>query len=143
MRRALLVMTLFLGLGIWDVSAQHEVRGIVINLVTYEGESYNYRDETGHWIKKTTWFGWELCNRNSIPVSVDIEVWVEGWVEGKDREFLYSTESIFLESGEKYILKPQPLRARMYYFDTYYSYIRDANDVNRWIKVKYKAYKLE
>ena len=139
MRRALLVMTLFLGLGIWDVSAQHEVRGIVINLVTYEGESYNYRDETGRWIKKTTWFGWELCNRNSIPVSVDIEV----WVEGKDREFLYSTESIFLESGEKYILKPQPLRARMYYNDTDYSYIRDADDVNRWIKVKYKAYKLE
>lgn len=135
-------MLLFLCLGILDVSAQQEVRGVEIKVITYEGEPYvvRYIESKGAEYKDT-WYGWELCNRNSISVSVDVEV----WVEGNDGEFLWATESIVLDSGERYKLKAAPIKAKMYVFDSIdrKTYVRDIDDVNRYIKVKYKAYKLE
>ena len=140
MKKIILLFSLILGLGIMDATAQQEVRGIEIKVITYEGKSYSFRDSNGEYVKRTTWYGWELCNRNSISVSIDVEV----WVEGNDGEFLYATESIVLDSGERYKLKAAPYKAQMYAnYAGGVSYVRDIDDVNRFIKVKYKAYKLE
>ena len=141
MKKIILLFSLILGLGILDVSAQQEVRGIEIKVITYEGEPYvvRYIESKGAEYKDT-WYGWELCNRNSISVSVDVEV----WVEGNYGEFLYATESIVLDSGERYKLKAAPIKAKMYGFNSIVgNFVRDIDDVNRYIKVKYKAYKLE
>ena len=140
MKRLFFVLVVLFGLGIFEASAQQEVRGIEVKVVEYEGESYNFRDENGEWVKRNVWYGWVLTNRNSITVSIDVEL----WVEGKEGEFLYATESIVLDSGESYILKATPIRARKY-ANEYggVSCVRTVNDVNRWCKIKYRAYKLE
>ena len=115
MKRALLAMLLFLCLGILDVSAQQEVRGVEIKMITYEGEPYvvRYIESKGAEYKDT-WYGWELTNRNSFPVSVDIEIWDVPWDKRGEGPKLNQTRSVVLGSGESYALKTALRNARMY-----------------------------
>lgn len=80
-------------------------------------------------------FGYEFTNRNSIPVSVEVELYEEKDVKFDGpysrKEFvLVSTKSFVLESNESYIFKTSE--------DGIADYVR-----NKEYYVKYKAYKLQ
>lgn len=124
--------SLFLLLGaLWclaatDLSAQNEVRGVETRRVIYDGPTY-YRD------MYTEYYGFEFSNRNSIPVSVSIELWRNS-SEYED-PILVTTKDVVLDPGEKYILKQEKNSI---------FWVHDSNSLKiSDYYVKYKAYKLE
>lgn len=123
--------SLFLLLGaLWclaatDLSAQNEVRGVETRRVIYDGP--NYRG------MYTEYYGFEFSNRNSIPVSVSIELWYNS--RGYEDPKLVTTKDVVLDPGEKYILKQENNSV----FRIHDNNILNINDYY----VKYKAYKLE
>ena len=123
--------SLFLLLGaLWclaatDLFAQNEVRGVETRRVIYDGP--NYRD------MYTEYYGFEFSNRNSIPVSVSIELWCNS--SGYEDPILVTTKDVVLDPGEKYILKQE---------NNSIFWVHDGNSLNiSDYYVKYKAYKLE
>lgn len=137
--------SLFLLLGaLWclaatDLSAQNEVRGVETRRAIYDdGPEYGY--DPSYYSGKpkkysTEYYGFEFSNRNSIPVSVSIELW--------SREYevptLIATKEVVLDPGEKYILKHENSDAfKLYSPNSDFK----QTVINRYY-VKYKAYKLE
>lgn len=123
--------SLFLLLGaLWclaatDLSAQNEVRGVETRRVIYDGP--NYRG------MYTEYYGFEFSNRNSIPVSVSIELWYNS--RGYEDPKLVTTKDVVLDPGEKYILKQE---------NNSFFWVHGSNslEISNYY-VKYKAYKLE
>ena len=106
MKKIFLIFSMLICVLSMKCNAQ-EVRGISTRLVKYtDGVEYDYAVSSYYnrygnmdynWSKSTAYYGWELCNHNSIPVSVDIELW-----DSYDKKLL-KTKSIILKSGEIYI----------------------------------------
>lgn len=108
-----------------NVNAQ-EVHGVETKLVcTYDcnpdGSWDNWNDNG---VTKYPCFSYEFTNRNSIPVSVEVEL------HGvDDKDIIMATKSFVLESGESYVFKVSS-KGVAKYIDHNYFY------------VTYKAYKL-
>lgn len=89
-----------------------EVRGVETRLAEYEGDMYSvyaYPHVNANDTREfsfSTYYGFELTNKNSIPVSVSVEVYRRD--EKEDR--LVATKEIVLASGESYILKQPKLK---------------------------------
>lgn len=104
-----------------------EVRGVETRFVKDEVIEKNEDDQL---------YNVEFTNRNSIPVSVTMELWQESSGTGRDAEpeKLLATKDIVLYPGESYVWEVRKkkhgtrLRSDSWY-DHYY--------------VKYKAYKLQ
>lgn len=117
-----------------NLSAQNKVRGVETRRVIYDGPQYKVYNEY-----YTEWYGFEFSNRNSIPVSVSMELWIRtrtSYDSYDGKEQVVTTKDVVLDPGEKYILKQENNwiftvhdRNSRRYIDDYY--------------VKYKAYKLE
>ena len=126
------------------LSAQTEVRGIETRRVVYDGPEYGYsynmsRSKYEKW--STEYYGFEFYNRNSIPVSVSIELWCQGYYDGYywlEKPTLITTKEAVLDAGEKYIFKPERSDNFREHQDTHMNMI----GINSYY-VKYKAYKLE
>ena len=118
-----------------NVFAQlQEVRGIETRRVIYEGPSYKVigLDDHGY---DNKYYGWEFVNRNSISVSVDIELCVKYTY----RDEVIKTKSIVLKPGEKYILKFEDYTVAGVENNKYFMGSTTLDDYY----VKYKAYKLQ
>ncbi len=109
------LMSIFgLLLFISTMTFAQEVRGI---------ETKRVKDDNGN-------YGWELYNKNSISVSVDIELWYKGHsyternhngfitLEYQEDTKIVETKSIVLKAGEQYVFKPV--------------YFRKNGDSNQW-----------
>ena len=114
------------------LSAQTEVRGVETRRVVYNGPEYRYYS-THHDEQSTEYYGFEFYNRNSIPVSVSIELWWQG-----EKLTLITTKDVVLGTGEKYILKQEQAS----YFRVHINYGHTNTGIDQYY-VKYKAYKLE
>lgn len=116
-------------LGIGNVYCQ-EVRGIETKRVIYQGEKYVIGKNTYY-----THYGWELKNRNSIPVSVEITL----NYKGENGIEIVTTKDVVLSSGETYIFKPAG-----YHFQVLLGYLTpDENRIINNYYVTYRAFKLE
>ena len=104
-----------------------EVRGIETRRITYEGPEYICQFSSA---SHNEYYGWELVNRNSIRVSVDIELWCHD-VDNA----VVKTQTIILKPGEKYVFKREEHQSThvdcygYYHISNYY--------------VKYKAFKMQ
>lgn len=122
MKRTFTLLLLFLCANLLNANAQ-EVRGIETRRVIYEvpqtnGEVYRY-------------YGWELINRNSIAVSIDISLWCHDFVNK-----IVKTQSCVLKPGEKYIFKREEHPST----DVDHQY-RSNNPISSYY-IEYKAFKL-
>ncbi len=132
MKKVFVFLSMVLALCSIDSTAQ-EVRGIESRRVIYNGPQYRYSYNWSHDLRSSTeYYGWEFYNRNSIPVSLDIELWYN-----VDGDKIVQTKSVVLESGEKYIFKFDGQDSTVKHDVTYNGYGIGA------YYVKYKAYKLQ
>ena len=104
--------------------AQEKVRGIETRLVAYDKvDDYDI-------------YGIEFTNRNSISVSITMELWKKGSYNNYNRDYnndqLEQSKDIVLEPGESYLWKIRKKRKSdgSLYYDADYYY-------------KYEAYKLQ
>lgn len=141
-----------MGLFATETFAQ-EVRGVETRLAEYEGDMYsvyayphvNANDKRE--FRFSTYYGFELTNKNSIPVSVSVEIYRRDEKEDK----LVATKEIVLASGESYILKQPKLKKYNNYSSPtdskYYSVKSDLEGYGKsyadYFYVRYKAYKLQ
>jgi len=124
-----------------NVNAQEEVHGVETRMVcTYDCNPNGTWDYWGRDSdRKNPWFAYEFTNRNSIPVSVEVELYHRVKVKSSSySEDIYdykivSTKSFVLESGESYIFKTE--EKGINYYDLYGHSHKD-------YYIKYKAYKL-
>ena len=131
-----LFITLSLGIFVFINSSSQEVRGVETRRIIYEGEEYSYG-----WTNDFTdnkYYGWEFTNRNSITISLDIELWAQsGSVFTQDGEIV-KTKTVILKPRESYVLK------REEHCSTKVSRYRSDCDypISNYY-TKYKAYKLQ
>lgn len=132
MKKNMIVFAIMLCLTSINVFAQ-EVRGIETRRVIYEGSDYSCGNE---------YYGWELTNRNSCTVSLDITLSFQGGVFGTDYDVtsvppqIVKTQSILLNAGETYIFKREEHHStRVKCNDSGY-------DISQYY-IEYKAYKLQ
>lgn len=135
MKRYFFILLLVMGLFPSYTLAQ-EIRGIETRRVIYEGsKSYYYNGEHNEY------YGWEVTNRNSISLSVDIELWarssnayLDNGAYVKAPAEVIKTQTVVLKPGESYIFKREEHCSTKVHdkcehsIDSYY--------------LKYKAYKL-
>lgn len=130
-----------------------EVRGVETRRVIYHGELYRLEYCTRNrnfvfFANSDEYYGFEFVNRNSVSVSVNIEVYYNGAEDGT------LGKEIVLKPGEKYILK-KPSLPRYIEGSGYSGLWYDDTTAEKWEKaenngkavadqyyVKYKAYKL-
>lgn len=130
MKKLLSVLTILVCF-LSSVFAQ-EVRGIETRRVIYEGpeySNYNHNNE---------YYGWELTNRNSCTVSVDISLWAQAMSDGYTTipANIVKSQSVILKPGESYIFKREE----------HHSTRVTGNDSGFPISsyhLEYKAYKLQ
>lgn len=98
--KKILTVLLFLFVFTTLLAFAQEVRGIETRRVIYYGgpEYYNAVDPDSD--ISTRYYGWEVKNRNSITVSVDLALWFQG-----DQNKIVKTQSIVLNPGEIYVFK--------------------------------------
>ena len=101
MKKTMVLLTILMCFASMNVFAQ-EVRGIETRRVKYDGPAYGYGWPTAT-NSSTKYYGWEFVNRNSCKVSVDITLYSHATLNGKGQAV--KTQSIILNSGEKYIFK--------------------------------------
>lgn len=115
--------------------ALDEVRGVETRRVIYEGPLYEYNNHVynrGQSGESVRYYGWEFTNRDSIAVSVDIELWCQSDPSNR----IVKTQTVVLEPKESYIFKREE----------HGSVKVDDPDPEHPISsyyVQYKAYKLE
>lgn len=112
--------------------AQEKVRGIETRLVKYDQEKACVYCSTYDDV-----YGIEFTNRNSISVSITMELWMKGSYNSYNRDYnndkLEQSKDIVLEPGESYLWKIRKKRSSdgsLYYGNADYYY-------------KYEAYKLQ
>lgn len=128
MKKLMAVLTVLVCLTSINSFAQ-EVRGIETRRVIYEGPEYG---------RSNKYYGWELTNRNSCSVSVDISLWAHsiGSKYGTVPAEIVKTQSVVLKPGETYIFKREE----------HHSTRVDGNDTDYPISeyhIEYKAFKLQ
>lgn len=130
-----------------------EVRGVETRLAEYEGDMYSvYAYPHGNAndsreFRFSTYYGFELTNKNSISVSVSVEVYRRDAKEDK----LVATKEIVLASGESYIMKQPKLKKYSDYSSPTncesYAVKSDLKGYGKsyadYFYVRYKAYKLQ
>lgn len=134
-----MLMTLFAA----NLLAQEEVRGIETRLTTYQGDKYkaSLRGSVNKIV--AGYYGFELTNRNSITVSVSVEV----YTRENNAEVLVATKDIVLNSGETYIMKKPQLKKYIDYSNPGYDpkeeeLLENGKENADRYYVKYKAFKL-
>lgn len=85
------------------ITIAQEVRGIETRRVIYDGPKYS----CGYNCSSTKYYGWELTNRNSCSVSVDVSLSVQGGADkyGVIPAEIVKTQCVVLEAGETYVFK--------------------------------------
>lgn len=111
-----------------------EVRGIETRRVIYDGPEYY----CGYNCSSTKYYGWELKNRNSCVVSVDVSLWMQALADGNNTlpAHIVKTQTVVLEVGETYVFKREE----------HHSTRVDNNDTGWPIStyyLEYKAFKLQ
>lgn len=131
----LIVALLFVAANIFA----QEVRGLETRRVIYEGaEGYSKRWSDGY---SKRYYGWEITNRNSFPVNVDIELYHQGSTYStpmgvtQTPEKLVKTQTIILKSGESYIFKREEHKSTKVH--------RKRNHPISSYFIKYKAFKFQ
>lgn len=143
MKRLLLLFCMIL-MGSSVYSQMQEVRGVETQKVIYSGDEYNYYiGYTRH--TSNDYYGFEFINKNSISVSVSIEVYQRGMDEDK----IVATKEVVLKSSESYVLKEPTLYkicmkdgALSCMVSGYDSDEKGGKEHAEQFYVKYKAYKL-
>lgn len=141
---------MFMSLFTTSLFAQ-EVRGVETRLAEYYGDKYpviiddgldNYFNRPHY---KSEYYGFEFTNKNSIRVSVEIEVYRRNDNKDTNEPTLVTTKEIVLAPNEKYIMK-YPVLRKYDRRDGKYTWenheIGGKNIANSYY-VKYKAYKLQ
>lgn len=135
-----------------------EVRGVETRRAVYEGDSYvlYYFTVRGDHERilgtKNEYLGFEFTNKNSISVSVTIEV----YEKRSSGDILIDTKDIVLKRGESYIHKKPVLKRYETYSISGIPHYDDETNSEIWkgvaeygeerankYYVKYKAYKLQ
>lgn len=110
--------------------AQEKVRGIETRLVAYDKDG-----------DKEDIYGIEFTNRNSISVSITMELWEKGswnrWRDVYDDDRLSQGKDIVLEPGESYLWKIEKKRS------SDGSLYEERGSFNHYYYYKYEAYKLQ
>ena len=146
MRKFFIIFSMLLYITAIESFAQTEIRGVETKRVIYDGPEYQIKIVVNGgfaYATKTQYYGWEFTNRNSIPVSIAIELWeintlMDIFVKKGEEHYLRKTKDIVLESGESYVFKCHD--------DLYTQVYNNYGDKNTEISnfyIKYKAYKLE
>ena len=133
MKKRMTIITMCMCLVSLSMFSQ-EVRGIETRRVIYDGPQYS----CGYDCNSTQYYGWELTNRNSCTVSVDVSLYHQGGADiyGVIPADIVKTQCVVLSPGEKYVFKREDhcsTKVKSYYCDypisSYY--------------IEYKAYKLQ
>lgn len=125
-----LFITLSLGIFVFINSSSQEVRGVETRRIIYEGDEYSYEWPFSH-LTGNKYYGWEFTNRNSITISLDIELWSQSG-DGK----IVKTKTVILKPRESYVLK------REEHCSTKVQGGCDDYPISNYY-TKYKAYKLQ
>lgn len=145
-----IIMLFCMAIGLFSTSAfAQEVRGVETRLAEYVGDAYKvtaYANEYSSYATEyteTEYYGFELTNKNSIPVSVSVEIYER--TEKGDK--LVATKDVVLTSGESYIMK-QPKIIKYYNGTPYNTYTKSqlitfGKEHANYFYVKYKAFKLQ
>lgn len=117
-----LFILLFFAMTFTVSSFAQEVHGVETRVVTYVGRDYissnseTYSDWNQEDPKVSLWFGYEITNMNSIPVSVEMKLYQRrrDYYSGKYGNDLCTTKTVVLQPKEKYIWK---MESSQYYKD--------------------------
>lgn len=142
-----LFILLFFAMTFTVSSFAQEVRGVETRVVKYVGSDYlsslsdwNLEDPI-----ESLWFGYEITNMNSIPVSVDLKLYIGS------SENLRATKTVILQAKEKYIWKmessPYARHFTVYPYESNYYIKRDYPGDSHWNQstiflMQYNAFKL-
>ena len=132
MKKIIAVLSILLCLVSTNTFAQ-EVRGIETRRVKYDGPEYS----CGYNCSSTKYYGWELTNRNSCTVSVDITLWSQAMANDYNTKpaSIVKTQTVILRAGETYVFKREEHKST--HVDAYSEY-----PISSYY-LEYKAYKLQ
>ena len=147
MKKIIMLFCMVVCMFVTSTLAQ-EVRGVETRLAEYVGDAYKVKvkpssSSYSYEVTKTEYYGFELTNKNSIPVSVSVEIYER--TEKGDK--LVATKDVVLKSEESYIMK-QPKIEKFYDGNPYCDYTVDeliakGKEHANYFYVKYKAFKLQ
>lgn len=148
MKKIIMLFCMAIGFFATSVFAQ-EVRGVETRLAEYVGDAYKVKVQASsssyaYETTKTEYYGFELTNKNSIPVSVSVEIYER--TEKGDK--LVATKDVVLKSEESYIMK-QPKLKKFYDGNPYCGgytvdkLIAEGKKYANYFYVKYNAFKLQ
>lgn len=122
--KKILTVFLFLFTFAMSIVSAQEVRGIETRRIIYDGPQYSYSSSYS-----TRYYGWELTNKNSIKVSVDITL-------SSQTNGVVKTQSVVLKPEETYIFK------REEHVSTHVDDWTNTSPISMYY-IEYKAFKLQ
>ncbi len=136
MKKLFFILVAVMGFVSTEAFAQ-EVRGVETRRVIYNGPRYYYSNSPGTDNYSTEYYGWELKNRNSITVSVDVELRAQNPFAGGEGKVI-KKQTVILAPNESYIFKREEHRCT----HVERSWDDHNNKISEYFVV-YKAYKLQ